>query len=564
MTWIALVGPEPARSAADRQSHATVARASGPEVEENLSLRYLASSLARAGYYSEIVPFSGEHELESALAAILDAAEPPELVGLSLASHGKAADTLVLARELRARGYAGHVTAGGHFATFTCTELLRDFAELDTIVRNEGEQTIVSLVRALEDGRSLTSIPGLAFRSAGGEVVLTALPSQPDLATLPRPDRRGEPAVCFEHRIAPLVSSRGCSSNGTFSCNAASHEQTSPTKCYRAREPDDVAAEMVEMQRERDIEIFVFHDDNFFAPGKRRNLERFHALADALERRGIGKFATVIKARPTDVDLEVFTVLRERLKAIRVDVTIQTDSEQGLKALRRWTRPKQNQRAIDVVRQLDLYCCFNLLAFDPDTTLDSLDIHLDLMRHACDFPVNVGRVELYAGAPLLARMQAEGRAHGDYLHWDYDVHDPDVERVCSLAMAAFRDRNFGADALSNRIMRTRFDMEVCRHFHRERHDPRWRAEGIALSRALGEDSVRALAWIVEHVRSAAPGPRDARLVAELASVMRAAEARLSEGAADLAARVTRALGGRKALTFIADRSAAPLQPPGLV
>ena len=83
----------------------------------------------------------------------------------------------------------------------------------------------------------------------------------------------------------------------------------------------------------RDIETFVFHDDNFFVPGKRRNLERFHALADALERRGIGRFATVVKARPT-VDPEVFRVLRDRLQAIRVYVGIETDSEQGLETLR--------------------------------------------------------------------------------------------------------------------------------------------------------------------------------------------------------------------------------------
>jgi anaerobic magnesium-protoporphyrin IX monomethyl ester cyclase len=43
MSWIALVGPD---------------------IEENLSLRYLASSLERAGYASQIVPFSGEHEFD--------------------------------------------------------------------------------------------------------------------------------------------------------------------------------------------------------------------------------------------------------------------------------------------------------------------------------------------------------------------------------------------------------------------------------------------------------------------------------------------------------------------
>lgn len=56
MSWIALIGPE---------------------IEENLSLRYLASSLARAGHRSTIIPFSGEHEFEAALAAIVNADTPP-------------------------------------------------------------------------------------------------------------------------------------------------------------------------------------------------------------------------------------------------------------------------------------------------------------------------------------------------------------------------------------------------------------------------------------------------------------------------------------------------------
>jgi radical SAM superfamily enzyme YgiQ (UPF0313 family) len=245
-----------------------VAALVGPEIEENLSLRYLASSLAAAGFRSEIVPFSGELELESALAAIVEAPTPPLLVGLSLAFQWKATDTLALALALRERGYRGHITAGGHFATFACGDLLRDFVELDSIVRQEGEHTLVALLEAITKGAPLHDIPGLGFR-VGEEVVLTALPSNPELATLPPPDRRGTPAACFDHRIAPLVSSRGCYANCTFCCIAAWHEQTLPGKRYRVREPDAVAQEMVELARTRDIEIFVFHDDNFFVPGKR-------------------------------------------------------------------------------------------------------------------------------------------------------------------------------------------------------------------------------------------------------------------------------------------------------
>jgi len=87
---------------------------------------------------------------------------------------------------------------------------------------------------------------------------------------------------------------------------------------------------MVEMQRTRGIDIFVFHDDNFFVPGHKKNAARFSALADAIEQRGMDPFATLVKARPTDVDPNVFEILRRRLHCIRVYIGIETDADQGL------------------------------------------------------------------------------------------------------------------------------------------------------------------------------------------------------------------------------------------
>jgi hypothetical protein len=67
--------------------------------------------------------------------------------------------------------------------------------------------------------------------------------------------------------------------------------------------------------------------------------------------------------------------------------------------------------------------------FDPDTTIDSIETNIAFIRHAAEFPFNFGRVELYAGTPLLARLQAEKRCRGDYMQWDYKLGSPDVDRV---------------------------------------------------------------------------------------------------------------------------------------
>jgi hypothetical protein len=313
---------------------------------------------------------------------------------------------------------------------------------------------------------------------------------------------------------------------------------------------------MVAMQRARGIEIFVFHDDNFFVPGHKRNAERFAALADALEARDIGRFATVVKARPTDVDPEVFQILKDRLHCIRVYVGVETDADQGLKTLGRWSHPRQNHRAIELVRKLELYTCFNLLIFDPDTTLESIETNLAFMREACDFPFNFGRVELYAGTPLLARMQAEKRCWGDYMQWDYALGSPEVERVFQLSMQCFHERNFGENALANRIMGTRFDVEVARHFHPDRFQGEWLAEGKRLNRALALDTADGLAEIVEYVKRGDEG--DASLVERLSGRLRRRENEIGAQAQVLARSIQDVVGGVP-LTDIGDRVATPLQ-----
>jgi radical SAM superfamily enzyme YgiQ (UPF0313 family) len=526
----------------------------GPEFEENLSLRYLSSSLQAAGFSAEILPFNRDGDLPRIVAEVVE--DPPLLVGLSLAFQWRAKDFLALALALREAGYTGHITAGGHFATFASQDILRDFPELDSICRQESENTIVELSRRLRQNVAWQDIPGLAFREGDG-IKLTEQPALPDLATLPRPDRSGEPASCFGHKIAPLVSSRGCYANCTFCCIAAWHEESQPGKRYRLRTPEDVADEMIEQQRERGIEIFVFHDDNFFVPGHRKNADRFNALADALEKKGMGRFASVVKARPTDVDRQVFKILKERLNCIRVYVGIETDADQGLITLGRWSAPQKNHRAIELVRELDLYTCFNMLLFDPDTTLESLETNFAFIKSAAEFPFNFGRVELYAGTPLLGRMQLENRCWGDYMQWDYALASPEVERVFALAMRCFHARNFGENALANRIMGTRFDLEVARFFHADSFNPQWMAEGKALSRALALDSVEALESIVQHVRCVRDG--DDELVERLTARLRKVEQQISRRCKALARRIHDVIGGGLPLTELGDRVATPLQ-----
>jgi len=502
----------------------------GPELEENLSLRYLASSLTAAGFKTEIVPFDSPGELPRVLVALLDSGEPPALVGLSLAYQRRAKDFFALSLALRQRGYTGHITAGGHFGTFACREILRDFPEIDSICRHESEETLVSLSKALCSGSELAQIPGLAYRDAQGEIRLTALPAPPDLHQLPPPDRRGAPCECLGHRLAPLVGSRGCYANCAFCSISAWHEQTQPGKRFRLRPVEDVADEMADLHHQRKIEIFIFHDDNFFLPTRSQTLRRIGALADALGARGVRNFSTVVKARPNDLDAEVMSALRDRLGLIRIYVGIESNSEQGLLTLGRRVGSAQNQAALELAERFGIFACFNTLIFDPSTQIKDLETNLAFMEKFAVVPQNFCRVELYAGTPLLAMMQAEGRCQGDYLDWDYQIADHDVQKVFELAMECFFVRNFSDEAVPHRLMGTRFIVEVAARFHPHVFREAWRTEARKLNCVLTLDSVQGMREIIGFVKARKSSRQEMEFTAALNAKLKATERMIHEAA----------------------------------
>ena len=213
-----------------------------------------------------------------------------------------------------------------------------------------------------------------------------------------------------------------------------------------------------------------------------------------------------------------------------------------------------------MVRELDLYTCFNMLVFDPDTTLESFETNLEFMDQFAEHPFNFGRTELYAGTPLLKRMQQENRARGDWLQWDYSLASPEIERVFRMSTEAFGPRNFGEDALANGLMGLRFDLEVCRKFHPEVFRPEWLEEARAIVRALGQDSVRGLREIVARVRDPHSRVReDVAFVESLSPPLRSVEADLRARSRALAEKIQRVVGQGESLTLLGDRVATPLQ-----
>src|SRR5215831_11437970 len=102
----------------------------GPDFEENLSLRYLSSSLLSGGHEADLAAFDSADDI----ASVAEAADDADLVGLSICFQSRAEEFLSLARLIKSRHPGKLIVAGGHYASCAAEPLLAHNPQLDLIV----------------------------------------------------------------------------------------------------------------------------------------------------------------------------------------------------------------------------------------------------------------------------------------------------------------------------------------------------------------------------------------------------------------------------------------------
>lgn len=487
----------------------------GAEHQEDLTVRYLRGSLEAAGHEVTQIVFNAADDIERA-ATLLAATQAP-LAGLSLVFTNRAAEFAHLAERARQLGYRGHFTTGGHFAAFNAEALLRDVSAIDSVVVGEGEDAICALAEHLDD---LGEVPALVFRARDGGVVRNqAQKKRGDLDALPWPTRRRPYDDYLGLPIANILGSRGCSHHCSFCSITAWHRMCGGAR-LRMRSPETIAEEMAPLYRDG-VRIFNFHDDNFILPNRRLMLERVDRMKRALADHGVGRIAFATKARPDEIDRELLEPMMD-LGLFRLFIGIEAGTAEALSQLGRTQRLEDNERALALLNELGVHACFNLLLWNPETTLEDVLLNVEWLREHPDNPMNFSRTEVYAGTPLLAQLQESGRLLGDYWGYDYRVADPRADRALTIAYAAFRERNFGRTSLHHLSMRVDYEYHLVAHFFGEHDELRREVKGFV--RAVNLDTCDHLEAIV---RGCADGTADpAAFTARVVEAVHRSDARL--------------------------------------
>lgn len=452
----------------------------GFQDQDNLGLRYLSSAARSAGHAPEIATYEAD---PSALARqVLDGGY--DFVGLSLIFQYMTPGFAAAVAALREAGVTAHISMGGHYPSFAYEEVLRGAPGLDSIVRFDGELTLVSLLNNLSLGADWRETAGIAFRAADGAIHAACL-REPlaDLDALPWPDRETIDYESHSLSTASVLGSRGCPWDCSF-CSIRPFYEAQGGQLRRLRRPDAVVDEMIDLHERRSVPVFLFQDDDFLATGRRAR-EWAGKIADRLVDEGYaGDIAFKISCRSDEIDE---TAIRRLMAGglTHVYMGVESGDETSLATMNKKLGPQRHIRAGEILKSLGLSFDFGFMLMEPYSTFETIRNNIAFLDAFVGDGWSVApfcRMLPYAGTPIRERLLSEGRLAGTEFQPDYRFLDPKLDIYYEWMIETFHRRNFTAEGLCHLLRYYLFEARL-----------RLRGKGVAPQRLAQLQYIAAVA-----------------------------------------------------------------------
>jgi anaerobic magnesium-protoporphyrin IX monomethyl ester cyclase len=487
----------------------------GFEDQDNLGLRYLSSRLREAGHLAQIVTVS------QGIGPILATIEElnPHVVGFSLIFQYLAPQFAGILRDLRSRGVPGHFTMGGHYASFRPSPLFEAMPELDSVVRFEGEDTLVELAAHIANGRSWHNTLGIAYRGELGVVLNAQRAGRKDLDELPWPDRDDVPYHLQRLPTASVLGGRGCPWKCSF-CSIITFYEANGTKGRRRRDPVKIVDELEHLHKERGVQVILWQDDDFLAGG-RLAVSWAHAIAAESVRRSLHHgLRWKISCRSDEVSEQALIPLKEA-GLTHVYMGIESADKDNLIHLNKRLQPEVHVRAGELLRKLELSFDFGFMLLEPWSTPDTVLNNLRFLREFTgDGASSAGfcRTLPYAGTPIEELLIAEGRLTEHDFNADYRFLDPCLDRFYDWTLQTFAERNFSAQGTANLLRLLLFEAHL--NLPQVPSDRFFRERVRALTAVSNKLLVDTTEAALHHIRRTPGDPEDDAFLSELAGFYR--------------------------------------------
>jgi radical SAM superfamily enzyme YgiQ (UPF0313 family) len=390
-------------SQAAEEEHRTQSRVreySRDDLQLPLGIAYLGAILER-----EKIPVRLKDDSIQDDDEIREAIRWADVVGIS-ALTPNAPRALYWAQETKSIDSAKVVVVGGPHATSIPAYFL-DTEFVDFVVRWEGEESLVELVRALESGsQDFSAIGGIGFRGENGHVFTRKRPWIKDLDAIPHPARHLLPMEPYFEGLGfkslLFWSSRGCPFMCTY-CN----KQMNPCN-FRARSARNVVDEMELVIKDYGVEHVQFIDDYF--SGDR---DRIHAICREIRQRRL-KIEWSCEVRMDSVlDYHLLRTMR-KAGCVKCHIGIESGSQRTLDGIRKEQKVEDVIEGAKVFHQAGMFMKFFLLIGFPWETEEDIKATEAMIYKAKPHMIAISILNPMPGTKVYKDIQKAGKLVNDF------------------------------------------------------------------------------------------------------------------------------------------------------
>lgn len=374
---------------------------------------YVGGALKTAGFTDiEFIDAMSNFIEDDELAKILQDRQPDVVLATAITPMiYKSQSTLKLVKQICPNAKA---IMGGVHPTYMYREVLSEAPWVDYIIRGEGEEITVNLLKAIANGTDKIdrqTILGIAFLEEGKVVATPAHPPIKDLNTLTPDwsllDWDKYIYTPLNTRVAVPNYSRGCPFRCRFCC------QWKFWRKYRSRSPKHFVDEIETLVKEYKIGFFILADEE-----PTINKSRFIALCNELIDRNLGVHWG-INTRVTDIlrDEKELPLYR---KAGLVHVSLGTEAaaQLNLNLFRKETTIADNKKAVQLLRENGILAEVQFIMGLPNETPETIE---ESYRMARDWKADMTNWNMYTPWPFSELFQdlADQVEIRDYSHYNF-------------------------------------------------------------------------------------------------------------------------------------------------
>lgn len=336
-----------------------------------IGLALIAAILEKEGYSVSLLDANAlQLKPEDVAGAVSDA----DIVGITSVTPTIGA-ALYIAHFLKRDNPDIKIVLGGPHVTLLPEETMNSSSDIDFIIRGEGDETVIELMRSIENGQPLDDVSGISYKTEGKIVHTPDRTSNVDMDSLPYPayhllpwkKYRPHPPHGMSLPFGAIVTSRGC----PYRCAYCSKPIFGSR--FRAQSPERVVEEMAYLHEKFGVKEIAFYDDTFTL-----DKERAHAIAEKILEKGL-KVAWTCETRVNLVDKELLEHMKQA-GCYSVAYGIESASPQIIEVLRKDITLEQVEKAVRDSREVGLQVVGYFMLGSPGETPDTIRKTIDYAK----------------------------------------------------------------------------------------------------------------------------------------------------------------------------------------